>query len=262
MKNIICKEFVRVSEYVHDWCNMQKSVGEESITDWILFELSKSVPQIKYIKFTKHQEARETGADWEWWFVDKEHFIRLRIQAKRIKDDIEDLYPKLLYSAKNHGLQIDKLINDAIDKKAIPFYAWYYDRNSESVMCRDKSLHGNKCGIFIASATKMYDKYVSPAKRNVQASDLLQYTNPMPCIVCCPLSRNKVENVFEYLTKYYQIEEKDFLQTIEYLPYYIQSILEKDGIENWFEKEFSNQIEGINAIMVTDLREEKNEFFE
>jgi hypothetical protein len=38
MKSAICTEFVRVSEYVHDWCQKQSSVGEESITDWILFE--------------------------------------------------------------------------------------------------------------------------------------------------------------------------------------------------------------------------------
>ena len=137
MKSAICTEFVRVSEYVHDWCQKQSSVGEESITDWILFELSKSVPQIKYMKFTKSQEARKTGADWEWWFVDNRHFIRLRIQAKRIKNSSEDLYPKLLYSSRKHGLQIDKLINDAQTNNAIPLYAWYYDRKELETIQRD-----------------------------------------------------------------------------------------------------------------------------
>ena len=257
MKSAICTEFVRVSEYVHDWCQKQSSVGEESITDWILFELSKSVPQIKYMKFTKSQEARKSGADWEWWFVDNRHFIRLRIQAKRIKNSSEDLYPKLLYSSRKHGLQIDKLINDAQTNNAIPLYAWYYDRKSEKTMCGDIGLHGSKCGVFIASAIKLNSEYVVPAKKPVVSNDLLQYTNPMPCLVCCPLaSRNKVQGIFNYLSNYYKIENRKLLQPLKKLPNHIKLILGQNEVENWFEKEFKHWIDDVNSIVVVDLREE------
>ena len=42
-----CEEFINKSKYIHNWLNKQPFVGEESITDWLLFALSESLPNIK-----------------------------------------------------------------------------------------------------------------------------------------------------------------------------------------------------------------------
>jgi hypothetical protein len=62
-------------------------VGEESITDLLLLDLATRFPYpTKVVKWNRHQEARRTGADWDWWFVDSKlrTGVGLRIQAKRI----------------------------------------------------------------------------------------------------------------------------------------------------------------------------------
>jgi len=51
------------------WRREQPNVGEESLTDYLLWQVSRHLECVKYVKFTRHQEARFTGADWEWWFV-------------------------------------------------------------------------------------------------------------------------------------------------------------------------------------------------
>ena len=38
--HLYCKEFIDKSKYVYNWMKKQQSVGEESITDWLLFALS------------------------------------------------------------------------------------------------------------------------------------------------------------------------------------------------------------------------------
>ena len=82
--HLYCKEFIDKSKYVYNWMKKQPSVGEESITDWLLFALSESLTSLKYKTFSRHKEARETGADWEWWFVDDKKALCLRIQAKKL----------------------------------------------------------------------------------------------------------------------------------------------------------------------------------
>jgi len=47
----------------------QPEVKEESLTDWLLFDVSQKISRITYKSFPRHEEARRTGADWEWWFL-------------------------------------------------------------------------------------------------------------------------------------------------------------------------------------------------
>ena len=72
------------SLYVRKWLVRQPSVKEESITDWLLFDISENIKSVYYQAFTRHEEARKTGADWEWWFVFRDFAMKLRIQAKKL----------------------------------------------------------------------------------------------------------------------------------------------------------------------------------
>ena len=106
-----CDQFRAATSYVAKWIASQDGVGEESINDWLLFNLSEKASNLKYKKFSRVQEANKTGADWEWWFVEAQYSLKLRVQAKRLRRG-KDVYPSLAY-ANRHGLQIEKLLSDA-----------------------------------------------------------------------------------------------------------------------------------------------------
>ena len=62
-----CTEFAKAARYVRDWLVHQPNVKEETLTDWLLYRISRQLASVYYIAFSRHQEARVTGADWEWW---------------------------------------------------------------------------------------------------------------------------------------------------------------------------------------------------
>src|SRR4051812_39766278 len=104
MSTAECQAFHSTLRELATWMRKQSGVGEESLTDWLLFQLSERIPRLRYIKFTRHREARVTGADWEWWFVGLTASLGIRVQAKRLA--LGDNYPALAYSNK-YGLQIE-----------------------------------------------------------------------------------------------------------------------------------------------------------
>lgn len=72
---------------VRDGAYADVVVGEESITDYLLLDLHRHARGLAYLqKWSRHQEGRRTGADWDWWFVrpDLSAGVGLRIQAKRL----------------------------------------------------------------------------------------------------------------------------------------------------------------------------------
>ena len=56
------------SSQIYWWLKKQRHVKEESLTDWLLYQVSEKCPDIYYQAFTKHEEA-ENGCDWEWWIL-------------------------------------------------------------------------------------------------------------------------------------------------------------------------------------------------
>lgn len=75
-----CRVFISASLCLSEWITAQPFVKEESLTDWLLYRLSKNLPSLKYKEFNRHEEAR-TGADWEWWLIGNSESLCLRVQA-------------------------------------------------------------------------------------------------------------------------------------------------------------------------------------
>jgi hypothetical protein len=145
-----CKQLLIVSEKTHEWISNQSNVGEESLTDWILYEISQRINKSYYVKFNRIQEGRKTGADWEWWFIGNKKSLRLRVQAKKI-EGLKDIYSSLAY-VNRHGMQIEKLIEDSKNSNAIPIYALYTaPLNTPKVKCKGKPKPRNSEGIFFRS---------------------------------------------------------------------------------------------------------------
>ncbi|MCE6787414.1 hypothetical protein KSA82_20750, partial [Acinetobacter baumannii] len=120
--------FIRNSAWV--WNNLRDArklniqLGEESVTDFLIFNLTKSARKdLKIKSFSRNQEALN-GADWEWWFTGPSgKGIGMRVQAKIITL-LNDKY--LSFKHKNkYGLQINLLEKDAKLKGMIPVYCMY-----------------------------------------------------------------------------------------------------------------------------------------
>lgn len=255
----ICKDFGASAAYIERWLKSQQGVKEESLTDWLLYDIDVRRPEVTYKAFTRQEEARQTGADWEWWFVFSDGAVRLRVQAKKLKIS-HDNYPGLAHTNK-YGLQIDKLIADAAAVNAFPLYAFYSTNSSKS-----KCFLGTpfRCGVYIAGAS-MVEQTLLSHKRYVRETDAIAISTPLPCLVCCPLTHGTSgkSGLLNFLDRYFvENQDNDAIDHIpgnyESPPPFVSSLLGQDGtIPDWWESEYHREIADINAILVTDLRVNK-----
>lgn len=263
-----CKELLSVSKKTHKWISTQSNVGEESLTDWILYEISQRISKTGYIKFNRHQEARKTGADWEWWFIGNKKSLRLRVQAKKI-EGTKDVYPSLAYTNK-YGLQIEKLIDDSKSAKvnAIPIYALYTAPSGiPEVKCTGKPDSGKGEGVFISDANYLFNKYIKPGRSKITPESIIEDSNPLSCLLCCPISNggDPVFRLKEFISYYFTEEEgargsNDNVGLHDNYPNYVHHIVENmDGeIPEWWEQEFSRELDEFDAVMVFDYREKNS----
>ena len=254
-----CEVFQDAAAYIGQWLTVQPSVKEESLTDWLLFDISTKVSRIVYTCFSRHDEARKTGADWEWWFVYTNGSYRYRVQAKKTKKT-GDNYPSIAYKNK-HGLQIDKLLANSKDVNAVPVYVFF---------TASTTLQNSKCGrriqstgAFSVGAQTIYDRYIVPGKSKVSENDLLVQSIPLECYTCCPLMHETPRGMDEFLSRYFLTELKlatnaskeSSLGFHPELPAYAASLLEhRDGIPAWWEQDFQSQISDFDSIVIYDRR--------
>jgi len=259
-----CKELRKCCLYIRNWINKQPSVKEESITDWLLFNISEKISRISYRAFTRNEEARDTGADWEWWFIFNEFCYKTRVQAKKIKIS-KDNYPSLAYTNK-HGMQIEKLIEKSKDENFIPFYAFYTSK-ADNVKCEAGITNE---GVYMAGGKEIYDDFILSGRKKVNYDDILKKTTPLSCFLCCQICQEEMDDsgfrdfLFRYFS--YEIEKSEksnkkelILGQYDKTPKYIQTFIslnKEDIIDRW-EKEFQHEIKNINSLAVYDARNKK-----
>lgn len=128
--------FHNVSKYIYNWMKRQQHVKEESLTDWLLYNISQECNCIYYQAFSRHEES-QNGSDWEWWILTSDssgkhkfNAYRFLVQAKKLFSNNNDNFPLISYGNKN-GLQIDLLINFAKNRNALPLYVYYSIEQSD-----------------------------------------------------------------------------------------------------------------------------------
>lgn len=57
--------------------------GEEGLTEGVLIDLCRAVPNLRINK-TARKEETEAGTDWEWWIEGASHWFGFLVQAKRV----------------------------------------------------------------------------------------------------------------------------------------------------------------------------------
>lgn len=116
------------------------SYGEETITEHNLLEIVRRNARTVYLKtFTKRAEAKN-GADWEWHIIGRRLTLKMRVQAKRVRQD-DSL--RIRHMVKSSGQQQrDLLINAARADRLRPVYCIYCTNHQRARWNRPVSVNG------------------------------------------------------------------------------------------------------------------------
>lgn len=252
----LCALLKQLSVEIQQWLSAQPEVKEESLTDWLLYELSKREARVSYKAFTRHEEAKYTGADWEWAFVFKDGTVRLRVQAKKLFQGVDN-YPGLARSNR-YGQQITMLISSASKVPAYPIYA-FYSATAHPTVCRG---HGAPAsGVYVCGANRVDVDLVS-VRKQVSPADAIGISYPMACLACCPkAARGSARNLIRQIYSYF--EQEDVLPDSDEsyqgfsadIPASINAVLSNEGkFPEWWEHEFRREYADVNALVIVDVR--------
>ena len=267
--------FHNTSRYCYEWLDKQPSVKEESLTDWLLYNVSNLSPKVYYKAFTRNEESNN-GADWEWWILVNSNFetraYRLLIQAKKLKPN-SDNYPLVTYSNKN-GMQIDLLIDEAKRRKALPLYAYYscckpdlsqqlinvtYIPNDLLSWCG-----GCTNGCLLTSAFELHSKVFSHSRMVLNEKELINSSFGLSILDAVLDNSMNPFNLLDKLARHYQYSvgnQESYNSGIVYkykdLPQYVKTLIERNAKEDlsWFENEFRYYLDPLSGVVVIDARE-------
>lgn len=260
-----CDKLKESSIEVKRWLEKQSAVKEESITDWLLYDVSRRISRIRYKTFSRYDEARNTGADWEWWFLFPAFSARTRIQAKKIAGKT-DVYPIIAYTNR-YGLQIEKLLQDSKTKGFVPFYA-LYTSSRERVMCK-KAISDE--GVYLAGGNRIYTDFIMNGRKALRESDVLLDSVPLSCFLCCPYCRRDSDGSIVFLKHYFfsdigfgtreeavDAQQQAIPGIYREIPDYVSSFMQypQGEFPDWWEGEFEHDLEDFNALVVYDARRE------
>ncbi len=255
MENL-CRVLNQLALEVQQWMQEQPGVKEESLTDWLLYELSKRVPRVSYRAFTRHEEAKYTGADWDWTFVFDDGVVRFRVQAKKLFSNTDN-YPGLCKSNR-YGQQISKLISSTKLVPAYPLYVFYSELSSHTA-CRGPGAPA--CGVYVCGANRV-DSQLVITRKSVKPVDAIAISYPVACMACCPKTGgssalNLIRQVYDYFEE--EGSQPDSLEGYQgfskQVPGSISTVLRSDGkFPDWWEQEFAHEFRGVNAVVIVDAR--------
>lgn len=254
----LCEILKELSAEIFAWISAQPEVKEESITDWLLYELSIRSSQVAYKTFTRHQEAKTTGADWDWVFLFRDGTVRLRVQAKKLSDK-NDNYPGLAYSNR-YGQQISTLITSAATAPdtAYPIYVFYSAYSATSACQRGIQA---TAGAYLCGA-KVVDANFVRTRTRISSANVISHSYPLACIVCCPKAAGRsAKDLIGQIYYYFESDSpfnsriNDYQGYSKDIPIAIQAVVDNEfKFPDWWEQEFASQFANVGAVAIVDLR--------
>lgn len=181
-----------ISKSIFNWFSTVPSVQEETLTDWLKYQVlvksTSSGPKVKCKLFSKRQEGSVTGADIELIVLTNNGNYAYRIQAKKINKSATENARAFAYVSTCGNSQYDMLINDASSNGMIPLYLFYLN-NSGNMICNK---YAQNCGVIISDAN-VYKDYAHRAIKQCTPAYILSMSYPLPCILC---HNKKCQNPF------------------------------------------------------------------
>lgn len=263
--------FHEVSEYCFNWLNSQPHVKEESLTDWLLYNVSKSNLKVFYQTFTRNEEA-QNGSDWEWWILTQNYGIssayRLLVQAKKLNSK-GDNYPLIAYSNKN-GMQIDLLIQEAKVRKALPLYAFYscchpdINEQRRNINYIPESLlkwcNNCKNGCYLTSAIALHKKAFDSPRHNIAEQNLIDCSFALSILDKLWNENGGAHDLLLSLNSHCTNNFENAsgcIHSFKQLPAYVSILIERNQEDlSWLESEFRRDVENLSGVVVIDTRQD------
>lgn len=247
----ICKYIAETSKNIwmdsKDYYESTIDAREETFTESILLHLYRHLPKKQYgfKKFTTTQESLN-GADWEWYILQGEHWIRFAVQAKKLFISESPVQRKMLYKykylhhdIKKNGKVIDnqckRLLKFSYKYNYIPLYSFYNylkeDKISKITIPPDVKKDTELLGWTYCFAENVY-----PTKKcNEEFNSVWKKSNTMKSLFCNTdideiLSNyNKIQ--FELDDNGTKIKKTSLVKKkIQQLPPYVVSLMEENKI--------------------------------
>lgn len=251
----ICQGNKKLSTKVWDFMKYVDKVGEESITDYLLWQWSKLNTKFHYLSLDKHDKYKEhyvSGADFELelWILTKKHTIPFVFQAKKMLIDYNSYRAKFNYG---NGRQIQVLQTFANNPKhpRLPFYIFYAPADT-STRTKCRYLVPKKTAIFITDAKTVLD-FINkhPQNKPLSKNNILNKTIPFHCLFCCPILQKDIKRFFK---RYFpSMEGIESIENIE-IPNYVDLIANNEIIS--ISEETLKGLSMFKNIGVLDLRSE------
>jgi hypothetical protein len=261
----------------------QPHVKEESLTDWMLYKISEDIENIKYLSFTRREEA-VNGADWEWWILMRNSAYRFSVQAKKLNG--RDNWAAINYCNKN-DTQINLLLDISTMKGSYPLYLFYSIEKPIMEKQLDFFKHPKLKSMIEWCETCVNGTFISPAfmvAELINNNKKFHLTDEKLLNMSFALSsfdwfENRFESAEVYLQvieelldwlerKYVNIEEKQHynIRGFKYsyqksisskqqiIPEYLHMIISKEGIPKWFSIDRPTDLPDVDGIGIIDLR--------
>jgi len=273
--------FHQCSAFIYEWLLKQAHVKEESLTDWLLYDISSSNPNIYYKAFSRHEES-ENGADWEWWILttdplykDKYNGYRFLVQAKKLWPNNQDNYSLLSYGNKN-GFQIDLLLNEARYRNAYPLYMFYTTTQPDITeqikniqFIQEETLRWcEDCnnGCFLLDAGSISEILFNLPRHKIFDTEIVNHSWKLSLLDKLFQDRSKSGHLLnEFNQRLIQLGGMDskyngggygIKHSSRGIPNYLKFFVEHQGQDlGWLEREMKFEIKEIGGLAVIDLRE-------
>lgn len=284
--------FHDATEKIFHWIDKQPNVKEESITDWMLFQLSEQCSRLKYYAFSRYEES-SNGADWDWWVLTENYAYRFRVQAKKLKPT-KDNYPSICYSNKRE-MQIDLILKSAEFDAAYPLYMFYSAEKQDvdlvnehfpnpiikKMVCWCKPCDS---GVFLSPAKLVFTEVLGRARQKLEASSLLNLSIKLSCfdlflhcVSACDINSTVEKYLNELNQEYiqrgysnnrgfrYVYNKQQNIHQHNTVPNWLDHFIDKNESTKqstspeWFELEYSQFLPNTSGIAVIDLRQMNKE---
>jgi hypothetical protein len=205
----ICKCFKQGSRNIWnqygDFFELNFSVGEETITETTLIDLVKKLPNTMLSKkfeaainpFNKADE-RENGADFEWYIIDGDEWIKFLVQAKKLKFAEQAKGIKMYYELKREyedkTTQCQNLIYNAWKHDFIPLYCFYnfFDVIENGKFIPQSNNEDFPVDYELMGWTYTYADIVYKDERNKKFEDIYSDTKTVASLFCSDKSIHEI----------------------------------------------------------------------